>query len=88
MPHVALGSHYEEFVRKQLESGRFSDASEVVRAGLRLLEDLEQARDRWIDEEIPARYDDMMRDPSLAVSAESVRARFDAKRKRDAGQAE
>jgi antitoxin ParD1/3/4 len=39
---VALGSHFEAFVKEQLGSGRFNNASEVVRAGLRLLEDQEQ----------------------------------------------
>lgn len=39
---VALGSHFETFVREQLQSGRFNNASEVVRAGLRLLEEHEQ----------------------------------------------
>ena len=41
---VALGSHFEEFVNKQLESGRFNNVSEIVRAGLRLLEDEEKVR--------------------------------------------
>jgi antitoxin ParD1/3/4 len=41
---IALGSHFEEFVKKQLESGRFNNVSEVVRAGLRLLEDEEKFR--------------------------------------------
>ncbi|MDT8397141.1 MAG: type II toxin-antitoxin system ParD family antitoxin [Pseudomonadales bacterium] len=36
---VALGNHFEEFIKEQLESGRFNNVSEVVRAGLRLLED-------------------------------------------------
>lgn len=36
---VALSSHFENFVRNQVESGRYNNASEVVRAGLRLLED-------------------------------------------------
>ena len=41
---VALGNHFEEFVRKQLASGRFNNVSEIVRAGLRLLEDEEKLR--------------------------------------------
>jgi antitoxin ParD1/3/4 len=41
---VALGNHFEEFIKEQLESGRFNNASEVVRAGLRLLEDEEKLR--------------------------------------------
>lgn len=36
---VALGSHFEEFVKSQVMSGRYNNASEVVREGLRLLED-------------------------------------------------
>ena len=36
---VALSSHFETFVRNQIESGRYNNASEVVRAGLRLPED-------------------------------------------------
>ena len=36
---IALGPHFETFVREQVESGRYNNVSEVVRAGLRLLED-------------------------------------------------
>ncbi len=38
---VVLGPHFEEFIRRQIETGRFNNASEVMRAGLRKLEDEE-----------------------------------------------
>ena len=36
---VALGPHYEEFIQLTIASGRYNNASEVVRAALRRLED-------------------------------------------------
>ncbi len=46
---VALGSHFEEFVKAQLASGRYNNASEVVREGLRLLEDHLELRQMKLD---------------------------------------
>jgi antitoxin ParD1/3/4 len=36
-----LGSHFEQFIAAQLKSGRYNNASEVVRAALRMLEESE-----------------------------------------------
>jgi len=35
----ALNPHFEQFIRTQIDSGRYNDESEIVRAALRLLED-------------------------------------------------
>lgn len=44
MASFTLGEHFDSFVRDMLATGRFNNASEVVRAGLRLLEDQERTR--------------------------------------------
>lgn len=38
---ISLGDHFETFVDAKISTGRFKNASEVIRAGLRLLEEEE-----------------------------------------------
>ena len=49
--NVNLTEHFDRFVESGIASGRFSNASEVVREGLRLLEQREQedkAKIEWL----------------------------------------
>jgi antitoxin ParD1/3/4 len=41
----ALGDRFEAFIDAQVKSGRYNNASEVVRDALRLLEDQEKVRE-------------------------------------------
>lgn len=38
---ITLGNRFDKFAQIQVESGRYSSVSEVVRAGLRMLEERE-----------------------------------------------
>jgi antitoxin ParD1/3/4 len=38
---ISLGTHFDSFIRSRISEGRYNNASEVVRAGLRLLEEEE-----------------------------------------------
>ena len=50
---VALSPHFESFIQELVKSGRYNNASEVVRAGLRLLED-QHGRAKLQQEELRA----------------------------------
>ena len=52
---ITLGEHFDGFISNQVKTGRYGSASEVVRAGLRILEDsegkLEALRQMLVDGE-------------------------------------
>src|SRR5437588_3238747 len=62
--NVNLTEHFERFIEAGITSGRFSDASEVVREGLRLLEQREQedkAKLEWLRGAAKEGFDDIER---------------------------
>ncbi|GGB34868.1 antitoxin [Tistrella bauzanensis] len=48
---ITIGDHFAAFIQAQVDTGRYGSASEVVRAGLRLLEEHE-ARVRALQDAI------------------------------------
>jgi len=47
---ILLGDYFDDFINKQLKSGRFSSASEVIRAALRMFEQEESKKAALIKE--------------------------------------
>jgi len=71
MASISLGEHFEKFAQEKIAEGRYQNVSEVVRAGLRLLEDYEmsiQERMRLLK----AKIDEAWNDPRLSRPAAEV----------------
>lgn len=73
---VALGSYFDDFIKAQIAQGRYNNASEVIRAGLRLLEDnesrvlaLKKAIQEGLDSGIVADFDPVTHLKTLKTSA-------------------
>jgi antitoxin ParD1/3/4 len=47
---ILLGDYFDNFINSQVKTGRFSSASEVVRAALRLFEEEETKKEELIKE--------------------------------------
>ncbi|MBV8850085.1 MAG: type II toxin-antitoxin system ParD family antitoxin [Methylobacteriaceae bacterium] len=80
MPNFDLGQHYEDFVQEQIAQGRFQNASEVIRAGLRMLED----RETGLSErraELKSQINQAFDDPQPSVPASEVFSSIESKHK-------
>ena len=69
---VSLPEEHAAFIDRMVASGAYASGSEVVRAGLRALQERDAAIDRWLREEVAPAYDAMQADPERARSLEDV----------------
>jgi antitoxin ParD1/3/4 len=77
MPSINLGDHFEKFVQERIARGRYQNASEVVRAGLRLLEEHEMAlEERAV--QLKAKINEAWDDPRPSRPADDVFDRIEA----------
>ena len=60
------------YIDRLVESGAYASVSEVVRAGLRALEERDAAVERWLRTEVVQAYDELDADPTSAVPANEV----------------
>ena len=81
---ITLGEHFETFINSQLNTGRFHSTSEVIRAGLRLLENnenkLKALREHLAISESQAENGEFV-DYSLNGLIAEMDAEYDAKNK-------
>ena len=81
----SLPAEQAAFIDAQVQSGVFASASEVVRAGLRALQERDAAVERWLREEVVPTYDEMKAHPErgipLAQVMDEIRARHAARLK-------
>jgi antitoxin ParD1/3/4 len=77
----SLPSEHSSFIDKKVESGDYASASEVVRAGLRALQERDAAIERWLNTEVAKTYDAMVADPARGIPIKDAFKTLRAKRK-------
>jgi len=68
----SLPPEHMAFIDQLVASGAYASGSEVVRAGLRALQERDAAVERWLREEVVPVYDAMKADPARGLPAEQV----------------
>jgi len=68
----SLPSEHAAFIDAKVSSGAYASGSEVIRAGLRALQERDAAVDRWLQEEVIPAYDAIKADPSRGIEAQKV----------------
>lgn len=69
---ISLPDEHAEFIDAKVASGDYASASEVVRAGLRALQERDAAIERWLREEVVPTYEHMKANPESWIPAEEV----------------
>jgi antitoxin ParD1/3/4 len=69
----SLTAEQSAFIDQQVERGAYATASEVVRDGLRELQEHDAVIEKWLRDEVMPTLERMDADPSRGIPAEKVR---------------
>ena len=69
---VSLPAEQSHYIDQLVASGSYASASEVIRAGVRALQERDAAVERWLREDVALVYDAMQADPGRGLAAEDV----------------
>ena len=69
---ISLPVEHAAFVDAKVASGAYASASEVVRAGLRALQERDEAVERWLREDVAPAYDRIKANPKRGIAAGKV----------------
>jgi antitoxin ParD1/3/4 len=75
----SLPTEQAGYIDTLVASGTYASGSEVVRAGLRALQERDAAVEKWLREEVVGVYDAMQSDPGRAIHADKVFATIRAR---------
>jgi antitoxin ParD1/3/4 len=76
--NINLTSHFESFIEEQLISGRYANASEVVREALRLLEEKQQLYEAKL-RDLRTALDEGDNSPVVPLDREKILARLESR---------
>jgi putative addiction module CopG family antidote len=77
---ITLPNAMAERIRSKVAAGDYASESEVIRDGLRALEDKNQAFEHWLRTEVVAAMDEMAAHPEKARSLDDVKAALSLQR--------
>jgi antitoxin ParD1/3/4 len=60
------------YIDRKVSAGDYASASEVVRAGLRALQERDRAVEDWLRNQVAPTFDAMLADPSRGTAAKDV----------------